>query len=75
MISGYVQFSLHLFHFNFDSEDDLRCFSRPIRSTEFFAAQIWNQRIEGIPFEKVANNELFKSLTVLQAHSQLNSTS
>jgi len=44
----------------------------PVRSTEFFA-QIWNQRIEGLPIQKVANNKFFKSLTVLQVHPQLKS--
>ena len=38
-----------------------------------FFAQIWNHRTEGLPIEKVANDEFFKSLTVLQVHPQLKS--
>ena len=34
-------------------------FSHPIRSTEIFA-QLRNQRIEGIPVKKIANNKFFK---------------
>ena len=46
-------------------------FSAVQSEVQNFFAQISNPRIGGIPIKNLANNDFFKSLTVLQVHLQL----
>ena len=48
-------------------------FSCPIRSTEIILPKYGLRELKASPLKQVANNEFFKSLTVLQVHPQLHS--